>query len=246
MKAVATKKPKRHHKCIESYNQNSGMNLPLKQQKYITTEEFENNALARMQKFSQKKKEKLDSYKAQMKQKEKSKSPFKPSTDKTRHKYRVNGSFFERLETDIECRKAGKSEDYKRYLIPQLKENTFAPKINKESNGMNRSYDDMLVWMEKRRVRTEMQREFNHIADYDERDFKPSIKSGNQTKARYMEPKIMNELPSSFFEDRQVFDKIDPELSKAYEREIRKDFIPKICDRSRELVRRKKKRYRSH
>ena len=123
-----------------------------------------------------------------------------------------------------------------------MRETTFSPQINKESYILNRSYDDMLVWQEKSRIKTEMRREFKNIADYDERDFKPSIKSGSKTQPRYMQPKVQSEIPVGFFENREIFDKIDPDLSRAYEKEIRKEFTPKINSKSRSIVAQKKTR----
>ena len=136
----------------------------------------------------------------------------------------------------------GRSQEYQRYLMPEVRESTFSPRINEESNNLNRSYDDMLIWLEKSRIKTEMQREFREIADYDERDFKPCIKSGSKTKARYLEPKVQKELPAAFFENREIFENIDPELNRVYEKEIRKEFMPKINSKSRQLVAQKKRR----
>ena len=62
-----------------------------------------------MQKYSQKKEERLNNIRAEMKLKEKSDSPFKPSLDKTKSKYKVNGTFMERLSRDNSDRLKGRS-----------------------------------------------------------------------------------------------------------------------------------------
>lgn len=109
MKAVAKKQGHRHDKCLESYYEKSGISLPLKEQKHISSLEFQSNVLSRMQKYSQKKEERLNNIKAEIKYKEKNESPFKPSLDKTKLKYKVTGTFMERLSRDNSDRLKGRS-----------------------------------------------------------------------------------------------------------------------------------------
>ena len=51
---------------------------------------------------------------------------------------------------------------------------------------MNRTVDDMLLFGEKKRLKVFMMQRSKDIEYY---DFHPSIKSGRNTKPRYMDPK---------------------------------------------------------
>ena len=88
----------------------------------------------------------------------------------------------------------------------------------------------MKGWLEARDAKVYMLQRSKELVDY---DFRPSIKSGSRTRARYMEPKYYPNV--SVFGD-NWWDKNDEEGRGTFEKDIRKEFTPKINERSRKIV----------
>ena len=195
--------------------------IPIKSK--ITTKEFENRVLHRMKAQEKKKTEKIEYLLKQKKEKiEKSISP----VPKTNHNIKIPGGFYDRLKNDEAKRNFNENHEYERriWLDPEIREQTFSPNINKKSNNLHRSINELFYWEEKRRTKLMIQQKEKTEIDY---DFNPSIKSGLRTPTKYLDKSEQQR-----WENRHAENTISPERLK----EIRANFCPKINKRSRNIV----------
>lgn len=208
-------------RCLVKEQQDMEASLPLKAK--MTQKKFEKGYYKRAKEFEQKKELHLENLKEASKIKEDQNTPHYPLTNRN---VEVEGDFYTRmLKDDIKRNLKQLNTDASIMLDEEL---TFSPRLNVKSLSMQRSYNDIMVWNDKKQLKLDIMRDEKENISY---NFYPSVKSGHLTRSKYREdigvPK------------RKVTEEQEPTSEEL--RFLRNEMVPMISKTSRDLTKNRNK-----